>query len=60
MAGQIPSTRDAIAAYLEELKTLPGLHVAEQQAIADVLSSLRVLEPRHVRRFRIFEFEKRN
>jgi hypothetical protein len=44
MAGAIRATRAAITTRLEKLKTLPGLHAPEQQAIADALSSLRVLE----------------
>ena len=49
MAGQISSTRNAITARLEKLKTLPGLHSSEQHAIADALNNLRVLEREEAR-----------
>lgn len=44
MGGQILSTRTAITARLEKLKTLPGLHAQEREAIADALHGLLVLE----------------
>ena len=44
MACEIQSTRRAISARLEKLKTLPGLHSQEQQAITDALFNLQVLE----------------
>jgi hypothetical protein len=43
MSGRIDSTRTEIVARLEKLKSTPGLHPRERQAIADALSGLRVL-----------------
>lgn len=44
MAGRIGDARTEIAARIEKLRTLPGLHAAEQQALQDALSGLRSLE----------------
>ena len=44
MTGRIGDARTEIAARLEKLRQLPGLHSQEQQAIDDALASLRVLE----------------
>jgi hypothetical protein len=44
MAGRIGDARTAIAARVEALCGLPGLHAAERQALGDALSSLRTLE----------------
>jgi hypothetical protein len=44
MSSRIESARSEIAARVEKLRTLPGLHTDERQAIADALSALRALE----------------
>jgi hypothetical protein len=44
MSSRIESARSEIAARVEKLRTLPGLHTDERQAIADALSGLRALE----------------
>ena len=44
MAGRIGDTRLEIAARIERLRHLPGLHEREQQALEDALSGLRMLE----------------
>jgi hypothetical protein len=50
MAGRIRDTRIEIAARIEKLHDIPGLHAQEKQAIEDALSGLKVLgyeEARH-------------
>ena len=44
MAGRIGDARTAIAARIEALYGLPGLHTSERQALSDALGGLRVLE----------------
>jgi hypothetical protein len=44
VAGRIGDARIEIAARLEKLRDLPGLHTVETQAIDDALSGLRGLE----------------
>ena len=44
MAGRIGDARIEIAARLEKLRDMPGLHAAERQAIEDALSALNSLE----------------
>ena len=44
IAGRVHDARTAIVARVEKLKTLPGLHSEEHQAITDALHSLRVLD----------------
>jgi hypothetical protein len=44
MAGRIGDARVEIAARIEKLCELPGLHAEERQALSDALSSLRTLE----------------
>jgi hypothetical protein len=44
MAGRIRDTRIEIAARIEKLHDIPGLHAQEKQAIEDALNSLRTLE----------------
>jgi hypothetical protein len=44
MAGRIGDARTGIAARIEKLHNIPGLHAEETQAIEDALSSLRTLE----------------
>jgi hypothetical protein len=44
MSSRIESARSEIAARVEKLRTLPGLHTDERHAIADALSALRALE----------------
>lgn len=44
MAGWIADARNEIAARIEKLREMPGLHDLERQAIDDALNSLRVLE----------------
>jgi hypothetical protein len=44
IAGRIGDVRIEIAARLEKLRDIPGLHIIETQAIDDALSGLRGLE----------------
>jgi hypothetical protein len=44
MSSRIESARSEIAARVEKLRTMPGLHTDERHAIADALSALRALE----------------
>ena len=44
MAGRIGDARTEIAARLEKLHGIPGLHEEERQAITDALSGLKSLE----------------
>jgi hypothetical protein len=44
IAGRIGDAQSEIAARLEKLHDLPGLHMVEKQAIEDALSGLRSLE----------------
>ena len=44
IAGRIGDARIEIAARLEKLRDIPGLHIIETQAIDDALSGLRGLE----------------
>lgn len=44
MAGRIGDARSGIAARIEKLKDIPGLHGTERQAIEDALNNLRMLE----------------
>jgi hypothetical protein len=44
VAGRIGDARIEIAARLEKLRDIPGLHTVETQAIDDALSGLRGLE----------------
>jgi hypothetical protein len=44
IAGRIGDARIEIAARLEKLRDIPGLHIVEKQAIDDALSGLRSLE----------------
>jgi hypothetical protein len=44
IAGRIGDARIEIAARLEKLRDIPGLHTVETQAIDDALSSLHGLE----------------
>ena len=44
MSSRIESARSEIAARVEKLRTMPGLHTDERHAIADALSGLRALE----------------
>jgi len=44
IAGRIGDARIEIAARLEKLRDIPGLHTAETQTIDDALSGLRGLE----------------
>ena len=44
IAGQIGDARSEIAARIERLRAIPGLHGPERQAIEDALNNLRVLE----------------
>jgi hypothetical protein len=44
LAGRIGDARIEIAARLENLRDIPGLHIIETQAIDDALSGLRGLE----------------
>jgi hypothetical protein len=44
LAGRIGDARIEIAARLEKLRDIPGLHTVETQAIDDALSGLRGLE----------------
>ena len=43
MAGRIGDARTQIAARIEKLRNLPGLHAEERQALEDALSGLRSL-----------------
>jgi hypothetical protein len=44
IAGRIGDARIEIAARLEKLRDIPGLHTVEKQAIDDALSGLHILE----------------
>lgn len=44
LAGRIGDARSEIAARIEKLRDMPGLHSPEKQAIEDALNNLRVLE----------------
>ena len=44
MAGRIGDARTEIAARIEKLRDIPGLHEREKQAIEDALNALRTLE----------------
>ena len=44
MTGRIGAARSAITARIEKLRSMPGLHTVEYQAIEDALSGLRMLE----------------
>ena len=44
IAGRIGDARIEIAARLEKLRDIPGLHIVEKQAIDDALSGLHSLE----------------
>jgi hypothetical protein len=44
VAGRIGDARSEIAARLEKLHDIPGLHIVEKQAIDDALNGLRSLE----------------
>lgn len=44
IAGRIGDARIEIAAQLEKLRGIPGLHTVETQAIDDAMSGLRGLE----------------
>ena len=44
MRGRIGDARAEIIARVERLKTMPGLHEQEDQAIDDALNALRFLE----------------
>jgi hypothetical protein len=44
IAGRIGDARIEIAARLEKLRDIPGLHAVEEQAIDDALSGLHSLE----------------
>jgi hypothetical protein len=44
MAGRILEARAEIAARIEKLQGMPGLHERELQALADALHNLRTLE----------------
>jgi hypothetical protein len=56
MAGRIGDARLEIAARIEKLCELPGLHTTERQALSDALTGLRALE-RHEARHE--EYERR-
>jgi hypothetical protein len=44
MSGRIGDARTEIAARIESLQNLPGLHAEERQALEDALSGLRSVE----------------
>lgn len=44
LRGRIGEARTAIAARIEKLLQIPGLHAEERQAIEDAINNLRVLE----------------
>ena len=44
IAGRIGDARIEIAARLEKLREIPGLHTVEKQALDDALGALRSLE----------------
>jgi hypothetical protein len=44
MAGRILEARGEIAARIEKLRGMPGLHEQERRRLADALHSLRTLE----------------
>jgi hypothetical protein len=44
IAGRIGDARSEVAARLEKLHDIPGLHIIEKQAIDDALSNLHSLE----------------
>ena len=48
MTGRIGAARTAITARIEKLRSMPGLHTVEYQAIEDALSGLRMLEREEV------------
>ncbi len=50
MAGRIGDARTEIAARIEKLHSIPGLHAEERQAIDDALGALRILEREGERR----------
>jgi hypothetical protein len=50
MRGRIGEARTEITARIEMLRTLPGLHAEERQAIENALSGLRMLEREETRR----------
>jgi hypothetical protein len=49
MPGRIKEARTEIVARVEKLHAMPGLHDDERRAIADALSSLRILEKEEAR-----------
>lgn len=49
MAGRIMDARTEIAARIEQLTHLPGLHAVEREALQDALSGLRSLEEEEIR-----------
>ena len=49
MADRIRDTRIEIAARIEKLRDIPGLHAQERQAIEDALNSLQTLEREEAR-----------
>jgi hypothetical protein len=49
MTGRVEVARSAIVARIEKLKTLPGLHPEERQAIEDALRGLILLEREEAR-----------
>jgi|SRR5580704_10268881 hypothetical protein len=44
IAGRIGDARSEIEARLEKLRSIPGLHIVEKQAIDDALTGLRSVE----------------
>lgn len=44
MSGRIEAARTAVSARLEKLRSIPGLHTEERQAIDDTRRMLQVLE----------------
>lgn len=44
IAGQIGNARKEIAARIEKLRSMPGLHAQKRHALEDALNSLRSLE----------------
>ncbi len=44
IVGRIDTARTAILDRFERLRSLPGLHSEERQALADALSGLRLIE----------------
>ena len=49
ITGRIEAAQSAIIARIEKLRTLPGLHAEERQAIEDALHGLSVLEREEAR-----------